>query len=65
MVDDELMPNAHSFCTVAGNPPVWGCALCDWSFSITECDLLSDISSVDQAKIAHNKHSCPADPHSK
>ena len=63
--DENPMPNAHSFCTLAGNPPVWGCTLCDWTFAITECNPSSNISSLDQAKIAHNKHSCTADQRRK
>jgi hypothetical protein len=56
------MSNAHSFCTIAGNPPVWGCTLCDWRFTNEQCDHLSSVPSPGQAKSAHMKHACPADP---
>jgi hypothetical protein len=62
---DQPMTNAHSFCPVSGNPPVWGCSRCDWRFAITECDLSSEVPSREQARIAHTKHSCPADPDHK
>ena len=48
----------YSFCTVYGNPPVWGCALCEWTFTKAQCEPLSNVSSLEQARAAHLKHSC-------
>jgi hypothetical protein len=50
--------NAYSFCTVSGNPPVWGCSLCDWRFTNPQCDPLSIVPSLEQARAAHIKHVC-------
>ncbi len=41
------MPNTYSFCVVSGNPPVWGWALCDWRFTIAQCDPVSPVSSLE------------------
>lgn len=56
--DPTLMPNSYSFCTASGNPPVWGCSLCDWRFTIAQCEP-SSVSSLEQARMAHIAHSCP------
>ena len=55
---DTLMPNSFSFCTVAGNPPVWGCSLCDWKFTVEQCDRLSEVPLLEQGKVAHREHIC-------
>jgi hypothetical protein len=57
--DDTPMPSTYSFCTVSGNPPVWGCSLCSWRFTKAQCEPLSGVPSLEQARNAHLKHSCP------
>jgi hypothetical protein len=52
-------PNAFSFCTVAGNPPIWGCNLCKWMFANDNGNPTSDQTLYEQARIAHGKHECP------
>jgi hypothetical protein len=50
--------NAHSFCTVSGNPPVWGCTLCGWRLVSTQCDPQSSVPPLEQARFAHVQHDC-------
>jgi hypothetical protein len=56
---DHDMPNAYTFCAVSGNPPVWGCSLCDWRFPKKQFDTLPDLPSLERAKAAHKDHICP------
>jgi hypothetical protein len=60
--DDTPASKGYSFCTIAGNPPLWGCSLCDWTFTVEQCNRHSKVLFLEQARAAHNEHLCSQIP---
>ena len=52
----RLLDASHS---ISGNPPAWGCSLCDWRFAKEQSDHLSALAPLEQARTAHRDHCCP------